>query len=258
MDQVQILNSGILEQYVLGELNMSERQRIESAISQFPELRSALEEIEISFEKLALENAITAPSSVKAHLLENIQQADAKTPVVENSFIKNNYLNIAASAAAILCVACIYLYTQLNSSSSALEMADKQNEELKGDFEDLNEQLVETNKWFSTVNDPDTEKYVLKGNALSPTAVVIGYVNNIKRTVWVNTEQLPQLDDEHDYQMWADVDGAMVDMGVIGKSGNMIALDYKNNATSLNVTIEPAGGNDHPTVSQLVTTIFLR
>tara|TARA_R110000868_G_scaffold379114_6_gene644835 strand:- start:10 stop:186 length:177 start_codon:yes stop_codon:yes gene_type:complete len=58
--------------------------------------------------------------------------------------------------------------------------------------------------------------------------------------------------------MWADVEGEMINMGVIGKQNQLLAMDYIDNAESLNVTIEPAGGNDHPTVSNLITNVYLR
>jgi hypothetical protein len=69
---------------------------------------------------------------------------------------------------------------------------------------------------------------------------------------------LPDLDAEHDYQMWADVEGEMIDMGVISKSKTLMAMAYIDHAESLNITIEPAGGNDHPTVARLVTNVHLR
>ena len=37
----------------------------------------------------------------------------------------------------------------------------------------------------------------------------------------------------------------------------MLAMTYIDHAESLNITIEPAGGNDHPTVSKLITNIYM-
>jgi anti-sigma-K factor RskA len=258
MDKSQILDNGILEQYVLGELNMSEKVRIEAAIRRYPDLKKALEELESSLEELALENAIEVPDEVKIELLNQIKRAHSDIIALPQSNNKGFYLSIAASAAAILCIASIYLLVQVNSTNKALEIAQENNIELNDNFKSLNEQLVETSKWFEAINDPDSEKYILKGNSLMPNGIIISYVNNAKKSILINTEQLPKLDAEHDYQMWADVDGAMIDMGVINKEGSMLVMNYIDNAKSLNITIEPAGGNDHPTVSQLVTNVYLR
>jgi hypothetical protein len=169
-----------------------------------------------------------------------------------------SYLKIAAGFAAILCIGLIYMFTQLNTTKKQLEIVEQENTKLNKNIENLNNYLMETNKWYVAINDPDVQKYVLKGNALMPEATVISYVNNIKRSVVVNTKRLPELDDQHDYQMWADVEGEMINMGIIDKTKDMIAMNYIDNAESLNITIEPLGGNDHPTVSQLITNIYLK
>lgn len=90
-----------------------------------------------------------------------------------------------------------------------------------------------------------------------PEARVVGYVNNVKKSVVINTKDLPELDDEHDYQMWADVEGVMIKIGIIHKSRDMLAMTYIDNAESLNITIEEKGKSDHPNDSQLVSNIYL-
>ena len=77
------------------------------------------------------------------------------------------------------------------------------------------------------------------------------------KKVMVNTSQLSELDAQHDYQMWADVEGEMINMGVINTEEPLIAMTYIEDAESLNVTIEPKGGSDHPTVSRLITNVYL-
>jgi len=73
----------------------------------------------------------------------------------------------------------------------------------------------------------------------------------LKKTVVISTKQLPELDDQHDYQMWADVEGVMINMGIIERNKEMLAMNYIENAESLNITIEPSGGSDHPNVLNL-------
>ena len=82
-------------------------------------------------------------------------------------------------------------------------------------------------------------------------------MNHNDKSVFINTKQLPEIDKDHDYQMWADVDGEMIDMGVITKGQSLMAMNYIENAESLNITIEPAGGNDHPTVERLISNVYL-
>ena len=83
-------------------------------------------------------------------------------------------------------------------------------------------------------------------------------MNHITKSVVINTERLPNLDEDHDYQMWADVEGEMINMGVISKSNKLTDMTYIDHAESLNITIEPAGGSDHPTVERLISNVYLQ
>ena len=258
MDKTHILENNLLERYVLGELTMEENQQVEASINQYPELKSHLETIEADFENLAFDNAIDAPKQVKHDLINTISKPSQKVIPLANEKSLRSYLNIAAGIAAVFCIGLIYMFTQLNATQNQLKTVEKENIKLNKNIENLNNYLTETNKWYVVINDPDVQKYVLKGNALMPEATVISYVNNLNKSVVINTKRLPDLDDNHDYQMWADVEGEMINMGIIDKNKDMLAMNYIENAESLNITIEPIGGNDHPTVSKLITNINLK
>lgn len=258
MDKTYIQEQKILELYVLGELNESEIKKVERALISYPELRTELSIIEESFEKLAFENAIQPSDKVKIQLLDTISKSDTK--VVDLKPKKSNYnkLKFAASIAAIFLIGSIFLYVQWNATQNQLKIAEEQNSELNKKLDLLIKDYNDTNTLFTAINNPNTEKYILKGNNLMPEAKLISYVNDEDKSVIVNTSYLPKLDDKHDYQMWADVDGEMIDMGVIDLEKSMLAMNYIENSESLNITIEPAGGSEHPTVSQLITNIYLK
>lgn len=258
MDKTYILDQGILELYVLGELNDREQQQVEDALRQYPELKTELEQIEVKFETMAFEHAIEAPESVKKDLITNVSNNKSKTiPLQQTKKNNNSYLAIAASLSGLLLVGSIYLYSEWNSTKNQLKLVEDQNEELHTKIDHLATDLDETNSLLASINNPNTKKYILKGNDLMPEAKLISYVNDTEKSVVINTEYLPELDEEHDYQMWADVNGEMIDMGVIDTDQVMLAMRYIENSESLNITIEPAGGNDHPTVSKLITNVYL-
>lgn len=258
MDKTYILEHGILERYALGQLSSSEQAELEAALLHYPELKDQLEEIEFNFEQLGFDNAMEVPNEVKMNLLNEIAKDKDVVPTLKISKSKGYYFPIAASIAALLLIASIYTISELNKTKQQLQTVSNVNKKLNQQIEELNTSLEKTNNWYALINDPNTEKYVLKGNDLKPEAVVISYVNDAQKTVVINAEQLPELDGEHDYQMWADVEGVMVNMGLIDKSKDMIAMTYIDNAESLNITIEEKGGSDHPNVSQLVTNVYLR
>lgn len=258
MDTAYIIDNGILEQYVLGELTYSEEQQVKGAIIQNPELKERLESIEMSFETLAFENELDVPRDVKTALLNQVGGKALKIASLKVEKSKSTNYAIAASVIGFLLVSSIYVFSKWQSTEEQLEIVETENARMLQTINKLNSSLADNKKWYSDINDPNTVKYVLKGNSSIPNATMISYVNDVEKSVIVTTENLPKLDNQHDYQMWADVKGVMVNMGVIDKSVDMMAMTYIENAESLNLTIEEAGGSDHPNVSQLVTNIYLK
>ena len=261
MDKKSLLENGLLEQYLLGELNATQCEQIEHLLASDADLKAHFDVLEKDFENIGLENAITPPALVKSQLLESIKASQTNAPKVVTLNKKSNtkfYLGIAASVAALLMVGSFWMYSQLNDVKQQLQTVETNNTELNTTIETLNTKLEENSTFYAAIVNPDTEQYILKGNASLPEAKIVSYVNHKTKSVVINTERLPELDAEHDYQMWADVEGEMINMGVISKNKNLMAMTYIEHAESLNVTIEPVGGNDHPTVSRLVTNVYLR
>lgn len=261
IDKKSLLEQGLLEQYLLGELNAIQCEQIEDLLVSDTELKTYFDLLDKDFESIGLENAIVPPAAIKAQLLDQISASKNRTTKVielKKSNISKPYLAIAASIAALLMVGSFWMYSQLNDMKQQLQTVETDNTELNTTIEALNTKLAETNTLYTAIVNPDTEQYILMGNASLPEAKIVSYVNHKTKSIVINTERLPDLDVDHDYQMWADVKGEMIDMGVISKNKNLMAMTYINHAESLNVTIEPLGGNDHPTVSRLVTNVYLR
>ncbi|GAA4816374.1 anti-sigma factor [Litoribaculum gwangyangense] len=257
MDKAYILKHGILEQYLLGELTNEEQLEVDNILKTDADLKKTFDTLEANFENLAFENAINPPAEVKTNLMQSIKTSQTKVLPLQNKNPFKRYLYVAASISAFLLISSIWMFTQLKKSNTQLKIASEQKEQLMKDIDGLKNNLNYATTYFNVINSPETKQYILTGNDLAPNAKVVSYVNHQDKSVIINAEQLPKLDDAHDYQMWADVDGVMIDMGVIDKNKSLLAMNYIENAESLNITIEPAGGNDHPTVSRLVTNVYL-
>jgi anti-sigma-K factor RskA len=259
MDKKSIIESGMLERYLLGELSVSESQQLEAVLESDAELRSLFQEMESDFEKLAQENAIRPPSAIKEQLMSEIMRDTTSIiSLDERNQSTKQYLAIAATFALLLGVTTIWLYNQTNTLQESIEVVEAQNSELKNELELVLDNYDEVVTWYETINDPNAIQLVLNGNDKSPNAKAISYVNHTNKTVILNTKELPPLDADHDYQLWADVAGEMIDMGVIPKGAEMASMQYIDKAESLNITIEAAGGNDHPTVERLISNVYLK
>lgn len=257
MEKKEILESGMLEQYLLGELPAAEAEMVEKLLREDEEVQKMYSDMESDLEQMATENAITPPQEVKHRIMDGIDGSTMSVIPLTAKKKNNPWLAIAASVAVLLGITSVWLYSELNSAEENLQLVEQQKSALEDEMTDVLTNYDEVTKWYATINDPDAIKVVLKGNEKSPTARAVSYVNHTNKSVVLNTKGLPQLDAEHDYQLWADVEGEMIDMGVITKNTEMIAMNYIENAESLNITIEPAGGNDHPTVENLISNVYL-
>lgn len=258
MNRKYIVKEGLLEAYFLGELSSAQEQEVFEILQSDPELMKQYKELEKNMEKLAFENAVTPPSQVKEALLNQISNRDNETtdkPKVINLSYKR-YFAVAASIAVIFMTASLVLLFQLNDAKSTLKSTLSQQESLMDSINLMTKNTLQQENLIAYVDDPMTERHLLQGNNLAPEAAVLNYVNHEQKSVLISLHNLPELEDK-DYQMWADVDGEMIDMGVIDTSKQILTMNYIVDAESINITIEEKGGSDHPDVSNLIGSVSL-
>ena len=258
MTREYILEEGILEAYFLGDLSPAEEQEVFELLQTDAELRKYYQDLEKSMEQLAVENAVTPPSSVKENLLNRISQSEenpSDKKVIRGVFYKR-YFAVAASVAVLFMTASLVLWFQLNDVQTELKSTISKQESLLDSLNNITQNTLQKESWIAYVNNPKTERYLLTGNELAPEAAVLSYVNHEEKSVLINIHNLPKLEDK-DYQMWADVEGEMINMGVINTSEQTLAMNYIQHAESINITIEKKGGSDHPDVSQLIGNVTL-
>ena len=71
--------------------------------------------------------------------------------------------------------------------------------------------------------------------------------------IYIMIHHLPKSSSTRNYQLWAEVDGNPVSVGIINDEirGRFIELtDVPGRANAFTVTLEKAGGNNSPTVSE--------
>ncbi len=121
----------------------------------------------------------------------------------------------------------------------------------------MKEQLEDVRNQFIVLNNPQTKKYLVNGNKKAKDLKAVAYVNPVKKLSYINVRNLPNLPENQCYQMWAEVNGEMVNLGVINSLDNkdkLRPLPYAENAISY-ITIESQGGTDTPTVKNIVANI---
>ena len=255
------LESGLLESYLLGETDAQETDRVEAFVQKYPEVKKAFDDLQDTMEHLAKRQTMTPPSGLKNDILSEINRLD-ETNIAKEIPLRpvRNWLAVAASVAALfLSISTLYFWGE----KAAVE---KENIEISEQLENAeNELLVQQERCgaleekFNILNNPNTGKFILNGNNKAPEFRAIAFWNDELEKSFLNIVSLPELPEDKCLQMWADVDGEMVNVGIISKNklNELVAIPFKINAESLNVTIEPSGGSDHPTVTDLVSNVAI-
>jgi anti-sigma-K factor RskA len=262
MDRKTILEQGLLLAYLLDELDDIQREQVEHAMAKDQVLREEFARMEADFEKMSMENAIEPPASVRKALETSLGPSkhkahDGVRTLKGTKTYDRTRLLVAASMAALFALSSFWMYNRWQESEENIRLAREEQQQLKETLEILSGEMQEVQQQNAMLNDRDMIPVLLKGNRLSPEARAVAYVNHKTRSVMVNPKALPPLAENETYQMWADVDGEMISMGLVPTDQDLVALTYIDRAESLNITIEPKGGSDHPTVERLISNAYL-
>lgn len=248
-DKIRIfLETDLLEKYLLGNTSNQETLQVERYIAMYPEVLNTYVELQENLESFARLHALKAPEGLKAKILHRIRTQDLGRK-------KSRRLAIAASVAAFLFAGSSYFFW--DQSKSLQEENTIVTNRILNLEADMKQQLEDVRNQFIVLNNPQTRKFYVNGNNKAKELKAVAYVNPVKKLSYINVRNLPNLPENQCYQMWAEVNGEMVNLGII-KSINdkdkLLALPYAKDAISY-ITIEPKGGNNSPTVQNIVANI---
>jgi len=242
------LESDLLEKYLLGNTTEIETLRVEQYIAMYPEVRNTYNELQENLETFAKLHSIKSPEGLKEKIVARIRS--------ERSGRKKFFrYAIAASFAAVMFASASYFF--YNQNQNLQEENIVVSNKIKLLEADMKQQLEDVRNQFIVLNNPQTKKYNVNGNRKAKELKAVAYINPVKKLSYINVSKLPNLPENQCYQMWAEVNGEMLNLGIIqeaSNSQNLMALPYAENAVSY-ITIEPEGGNQNPTVDNIVANI---
>ncbi|WP_297691378.1 anti-sigma factor [uncultured Eudoraea sp.] len=242
------LDTDLLEKYLLGTTSPEETMQVERYIAMYPTVRKTYNELQENLETFAKLHALKTPEGLKAKILNRIKAQNTGRR-------KFQRYAVAASIAALLFAGSSYFFWNQNQNLQDENVIV--NNRIRTLEEDMKEQLEDVRNQFIVLNNPQTKKYAVNGNKKAKELKAVAYINPVKKLSYINVRNLPNLPDNQCYQMWAEVNGKMVNLGVIKNvddKDRLRPLPYAENAVSY-ITIEPQGGNDSPTVKNIVANI---
>jgi len=260
MDSKKILQSGILEQYVLGLVSEEESAKVEEYMIAYPEVHEKVQRLRSCMEHYTGLHDISSPKDLcKEVPLSNCDKLSGKARErclsVETKFGKpqkkqqlaemqsHTRLLTALASISILFFAglSIHFYQKQADGACALAKIKEQFCQLKDQHTVVVSKMQATTTDNALLKDEVTQKMNMKGVGVMPEAEVVVYYNPKQKRTILDPVSLPKAPKDHYYQLWAEVDQRSVDMGTIdqhAKESGLIPVDFVANANNFTITLK--------------------
>lgn len=284
------IESGILEEYVLGTVTPQEKQEVECMSHIYPEIKEELLRTESALEEYALKHQATPPPSLKESIFaqmnfdapaeepgaedateqQTVSQPDAATTaepvrtesrVIDNAFervetqvVTPGWAKLAVAAAVLLALFAGWSAMQMTDMKNASNTAVAKVESMEADMAAMKSQ-AEYNQAVATLFRSPSYKHVhLAGLEKSPESAVSAFWNTQTNEVLIDVQNLPAAPQGKQYQLWSIVDGKPLDIGMIDNAFTGKVLKMKNTkagSAAFAITLEKEGGNPTPTMDEM-------
>jgi len=266
MDIKQFLNSGIIEKYVLGLADREDMNRVEKMAAEYPEVNQHICKMQNCMEEYAEMHAIKPPKHLKNKILSKIKDKAGAESIERNLVVERpttkfqipSSWKFGAGLAAmmILTLGAVswMLYSSQKEAEDEIAILSTQIKHLQSDQKSLqasNDKIIQK---YAVLKDVTTRQVHLKGSHHAPQALAVVYWNPDHSKGYLNVVDLPKCPNGHAYQMWADVNGKHIDMGMVKLDSIGAILNkipYIEDSRGFVITLEKEGGSPHPTVEKM-------
>ena len=246
MTAQEYIQSGAIENYILGMANEAEARELEQMRSSYTEVDEAFLQFEAALEAQCLASAIAPPDAVKAKVMAAIATGkESETKVVAlPARRKPQWMQYAAAAGVAIMLGSVMM-----------------NIMLMGRVKNMNNQIAE----LKTPPPPVTDQFAfLRNPEITPVAMYGTGTHNVckcslywdKKTkkAFMLIHHLMDQPEDKDYQLWALVNGQPVSAGVFrvgDKSKPLEMINIPEGASIFAVTLEKKGGSATPTMEEM-------
>lgn len=257
MKEDEIIASGLLELYVTGSLSEEEIQKVEMAIGQFPKVQKEIESIEEGLMRFS-ESAVGEPSS---DVWKRVSQTTSQNRPLSAQTTKRNWSSITGWAAAVLFFAGLtYLMVKNAQLKSDLRTIQTQNVVLTDKATQSETKLAEANNLLEIVRSKDYKPVNLPGNLeVAPDAYAMVYFNKEENIAYLDVKGLPNPPKGKVYQVWSLIMDPLTPRSIAvldtfeSSSSKFFKVENVPDPEAFGITLEPEGGSESPTLTQLYT-----
>ena len=259
----EYIETGILELYVLGQLDGHEQRKAEEMAAKYPVVKAEISAIEIAMEQHAIKHAIQPTSGLDKQIFEKILTPAKIIPLAKNNATSTikvlRYALAACVGLLVVSVAALYsTHDKLNVANQQITALNVDKEKFVSTISFMRNENKDLQEIATMAADPTWIAVKLAGTKISPQANMMIYWHRKGQHVMVdNTKMaLPQNDASHQYQLWAIVNGKPVDLGVFDATAEpkklLVSMKEVGNAQAFAVTLEKRGGSVSPTMEKMV------
>ncbi|GGF10458.1 anti-sigma factor [Hymenobacter cavernae] len=280
MNIQEYIESGILEQYALGELDDAQRAQVERMATEHPEVQAELEDVQRALNAYGEAHALTPPPGMKERVLANWQAAiqsepgqapaaPATEPVVrqltpprsepaaaEIAPSRVSWSMAAAVALLLLSAAAnLVFYNKWKQAENDLAVAQNQQASLASTMQAVNKNLTYRNQELAVLRSEQFKTVALLGTPAAPDARARVLYNPTTKAVYLDVRKLPAPPSGKQYQLWALDQGKPVDAGTLAAAtvagDSLQQMKDIASAQAFAMTVENEGGSPTPTLSTM-------
>lgn len=249
----EILASGMLELYVLGQLNETDTKIIEEAKNKFPEIKQELFAIETAFFRYDNLHKVDAPKNVLDNILSDIEKKNPTASTTGNSNQtggRSGWMVGCIMLGLGLLGSLFYNYQQNNTQNQYKEIYEQQIKECEEEKKKTQDDQI----MMATILDMNSTKIVAQPTDKYPETSLVIYNNKQSKKNYLQIETLPPLADNQSYQLWSlKGDDAPIPLDVFETPADkFLELRFVEDTNAYAITIEPKGGKDTPTLDNLI------
>ena len=257
MDINAYISSGIIEQYALGNATQDEASILECVMKHNSEVENAVIEAQQTLGDLALAQSVIPPAELKVKIVGRIKFNTSEDVVVpQKEVIQMDTANYSAkdlktkganfwmiAASLLLLISLGWNVLNTSSKNTVIEDLASKNELLKNQVnavEQQNNLLINADKIKLLCVEKHPDLY----------ATILYSSDN---QVFLQLDNLPQAPSGKEYQLWAIVEGAPVDLGMYDQtiSDKLQPMKTVQNPQAFAITLENKGGSPTPTMEQM-------
>jgi anti-sigma-K factor RskA len=253
LDIQAYISSGILELYVLDQLDAQQTQEVEQLAAKHPEIKAEIAAIEDALQKYALLHQTPPPQGTLTGILESIRKlpkATADKNGTPSSAVGSwIWLLLIGALAGVA-----FFWYKWNEENSQRIKTVAALEELKKTCNqtDSTNQLLYAK--LDQIQSSDNKVIPLESTGLVANAKAVVYYNEKDQKTYLNPDKLPQPPSGKQYQLWAIVAGTPVSMGVFDLNEGLekvVEVPFVEEPQAFAITLEEAGGVPSPTLNQM-------